>query len=346
MALKGIVIDAGHGGSDPGAVGNDIKEKDYTLAISKYMYDRFKELGVPVSMTRTNDTTLSPSERTKKVKSFYGDGKDVIVISNHLNAGGGDGAEVIYALRNTSTLSKKILDELASEGQNIRKYYQLRLPSNSSKDYYFMLRDTPNNESVIVEYGFLDSTGDDVEQIKRDYEKYAEAVVRAVADYKNIPYIPVSKDIYIVQKGDTLWDIARKYGLSVSELKELNNLSSNLLKIGQALKVKPIEDKEETTQDSTVNTYTVQKGDNLYSIANKYDTSVEELKRINNLSTNIIQIGQVLKIPSKYREYTIKKGDTLWAIARDNNTSVSVLTKINNLKTTTLQMGQKILIPN
>ena len=133
-----------------------------------------------------------------------------------------------------------------------------------------MLRDTPNNESVIVEYGFLDSTGDDVEQIKRDYEKYAEAVVRAVANYKNIPYIPVSKDIYIVQKGDTLWDIARKYGLSVSELKELNNLSTNLLKIGQALKVKSIEDKEETTQNSTVNTYTVQKGDNLYSIANKY----------------------------------------------------------------------------
>ena len=209
-----------------------------------------------------------------------------------------------------------------------------------------MLRDTPNNESVIVEYGFLDSTGDDVEQIKRDYEKYAEAVVRAVTDYKNIPYIPVSKDIYIVQKGDTLWDIARKYGLSVYELKELNNLSTNLLKIGQALKVKPMEDEEETTQDSTVNTYTVQKGDNLYSIANKYDTSVEELKRINNLSTNIIQIGQVLKIPSKYREYTIKKGDTLWSIARDNNTSVSVLTKINNLKTTTLQIGQKILIPN
>ena len=88
MALKGIVIDPGHGGSDPGAVGNNIKEKDYTLAISKYMYDRFKELGVPVSMTRTTDSTLSPSERTKKVQSFYGNGKDVLVISNHLNAGG------------------------------------------------------------------------------------------------------------------------------------------------------------------------------------------------------------------------------------------------------------------
>ena len=95
MALKGIVIDPGHGGSDPGAVGNDIKEKDYTLAISKYMYDRFKELGVPVSLTRTTDSTLSPSERTKKVQSFYGDGKDVLVISNHLNAGGGTSFYVV-----------------------------------------------------------------------------------------------------------------------------------------------------------------------------------------------------------------------------------------------------------
>ena len=344
MALKGIVIDAGHGGSDPGAVGNDIKEKDYTLAISKYMYDRFKELGVPVSMTRTSDITLSPSERTKKVQSFYGDGKDVLVISNHLNAGGGDGAEVIYALRNNATLSKKILDEIEKEGQNIRKYYQLRLPSDSKKDYYFMLRDTPNNESIIVEYGFLDSKGDDVEQIKNNYEKYAEAVVRAVSNYKGIPYINKSDDsIYIVKKGDTLWGIARKYGISVNELKTLNNLSTNVLQIGQTLKIKQTEEQE---NQQNMNTYKVQKGDNLYSIANKYGTTVEKIKQLNNLSTNVIQIGQLLKIPSKYNEYTVKKGDTLWNIAQSNETTVANLTKLNNLKTTTLQIGQKLLIPN
>ena len=259
---------------------------------------------------------------------------------------GGDGAEVIYALRNNSMLSKMILDELESEGQNIRKYYQLRLPSNPSKDYYFMLRDTPNNESVIVEYGFLDSTDDDVNQIKNNYEKYAEAVVRAVAKYKGIPYTVISEDIYIVKKGDTLWDIARKYNMTVDDLKTLNNLSTNLLKIGQTLKIKPKDNEYTKEEIQPINTYTIQKGDNLYSIANKYSTSVDELKKLNNLSTNIIQIGQVLKIPSKYTEYTVKKGDTLWAIARDNNTTVSTLTKINNLKSTTLQIGQKILIPN
>lgn len=206
MALKGIVIDPGHGGSDPGAVANNLKEKDYTLLISKYMYDRFKELGVPVKLTRDTDVTLSPRERTNKVKNFYGDGKDVVVISNHLNAGGGDGAEVIYALRNSSTLSKKILNELEKEGQNVRKYYQLRLPSNPSRDYYFMHRDTPNNETVIVEYGFIDSPKDDVEQIKKNYKEYAEAVVRAVADYKGIKYTaPLGSDYYTVKKGDTLF---------------------------------------------------------------------------------------------------------------------------------------------
>ena len=63
-------------------------EKNLTLDISKYMYDRFKELNVPVSLTRSDDVTLSPKERVNKVKSFYGDSKDVLVISNHLNAGG------------------------------------------------------------------------------------------------------------------------------------------------------------------------------------------------------------------------------------------------------------------
>lgn len=85
-----IVIDPGHGGTDPGATANNIIEKDLTLKISKYMKDKLEGLGIPVSITRTTDETLSPSERVKRIKQFYGNGKDVIVISNHINAGGGD----------------------------------------------------------------------------------------------------------------------------------------------------------------------------------------------------------------------------------------------------------------
>lgn len=86
--LIGIVIDPGHGGSDSGALGKDLKEKDYNLTISKYMYDRFKELGVPVTLTRDSDITLSPSDRTRNILAAYGNNPNVIVISNHLNAGG------------------------------------------------------------------------------------------------------------------------------------------------------------------------------------------------------------------------------------------------------------------
>lgn len=90
MAIKSVVIDAGHGGADNGASGNGIIEKNLTLDISKYMYDRFKELGVPVKMTRTSDVDLDANARPKVVLDQYGNGKDVIVLSNHINAGGGD----------------------------------------------------------------------------------------------------------------------------------------------------------------------------------------------------------------------------------------------------------------
>jgi len=88
--LVGVVIDPGHGGTDPGAVGNNLYEKDYTLKISEYMYDRFRELGIPVAITRSDDTTLSPSQRVQEILNSFGNNRNVIVISNHLNAGGGD----------------------------------------------------------------------------------------------------------------------------------------------------------------------------------------------------------------------------------------------------------------
>ena len=84
-----VIVDAGHGGSDPGASSGDIVEKDYTLKISEYMYNRFNELGIPTFITRTSDTTLNPTDRINFIKPNITSSDD-IVISNHLNAGGGD----------------------------------------------------------------------------------------------------------------------------------------------------------------------------------------------------------------------------------------------------------------
>ena len=206
MNNKKIVIDAGHGGVDSGAVGNGIVEKDLTLKISQYIYDRLKKLGLDVKMTRTTDETLTPTERVNRVLNAFGNSSDVLLISNHINAGGGDGAEIIYALRSNDTLPNLILNELSNEGQNIRKTYQRRLPSDPSKDYYFMQRNTGNTESLTIEYGFLDSKGDDVGQLKNNWKNYAEAVVRAIIEYLNLTYIPVENiQNYTVKQGDTIF---------------------------------------------------------------------------------------------------------------------------------------------
>lgn len=200
-----IVIDPGHGGSDPGASGNGIIEKKLTLDISKYMYDVFKNLGIPVTLTRTTDETLSPTERVNRILDAYGNSNDVIVVSNHINAGGGDGAEVIYALRNNADLSNLVLQYLQDAGQNARKVYQRRLPSDNSKDYYFIHRNTGNTQPIIVEYGFLDSTGDDVSQLKNDYKAYAQAVANAILQYIGYDVEPQGEEYYTVKAGDTIF---------------------------------------------------------------------------------------------------------------------------------------------
>lgn len=324
--------------------------------------------------------------------------------------GGGDGAEVIYALRNNSTFSNKILEELQKSGQNIRKNYQQRLPSNPIKDYYFIHRNTPDTEAVIVEYGFLDSKGDDAIQLKNNYEDYAEAVVRAITEYKGLAYTaPSASDFYTVQKGDSLWIIASMYDTTVDTLMKINNLKGNSLTINQQLlvpKKKDIDidiskndkgiyytvksgdtlykiansynvsvDKIKSANKLTSNTlsigqklliptvttdvtendkpssaginYVVVKGDNLYTIANKYGVSVNDIKSLNNLKSNTLQIGQVLKIPGteSYTNYTVKKGDSLWKIANTYGVTVNDLVKTNNLSGTSLSIGQEILIP-
>ena len=342
---KKIVIDSGHGGEDNGASGNGIIEKDLTLKISKYMKQRFDELGIPNQMTRTEDVTLNPTDRVKKVLNFYGDGKDVIVLSNHINAGGGDGFEIVYALRNNDTLARKITQEIENTGQNVRKYYQRRLPSNSAKDYYYIIRETPNTEALLVEYGFLDSTGDDVSQLKNNYEELAEAVVKAVASYAGVPYTSQTDEYYTVAKGDSLWSIANKFNTTVANLKSLNNLSSNLLQIGQKLKISA------TKVDQPNEYYTVKKGDTLYSIASSNNLTVQELKDLNNLTSNNLSIGQSLLIKKMPKEntnvttYTVKSGDTLYSIAKKYNTTVNAITTLNNLTSNTLSIGQTLKIP-
>ena len=150
------------------------------------------------------------------------------------------------------------------------------------------------------------------------------------------------EDIYIVKRGDSLYSIARDNGTTVDEIKNLNNLTSNILSVGQLLKLPSA-----LVPDDS---YTVQKGDSLYAIANRFGTTVDALKRVNNLTNNTLSIGQILKIPSIENEdngtsYTVKSGDSLYSIAREFNTTVDDIKNINGLTSNLLSIGQVLTIP-
>ena len=316
------------------------------------MYEEFQKKGVPVTLIRNTDETISPTERVQRILAAYGDNPNVVIISNHINAAGSDiqgaeGAEVIYALRNDDTLASNILTALGNAGQTMRKVYQRRYPSDTSKDYYFIHRNTGSQtQPVIVEYGFIDNT-EDLARIQANYKEYVDAVVDAVIATANGQTIPSGQggNYYTVKSGDSLWSIANKYNTTVNELKSLNNLSSNILQVGQIL-VLP----SSTNDDNSGNTYTVKLGDSLWSIANKYNTTVNELKSLNNLSSDVLQIGQVLSVPSNSvsvgNTYTVKSGDSLWSIANKYNTTVSNLKSLNNLSSDVLQIGQVLNVPS
>ena len=156
---------------------------------------------------------------------------------------------------------------------------------------------------------------------------------------------------YKVVSGDTLYSIAKKFNLSVAKLKELNNLSSDLIVIGQNLvvgqKTTDNDHSNSGNQESNVGgaTYQVVAGDTLFSIAKKNKLSVSELKQLNQLSSDIIYIGQSLKLKKTggtvtQATYTVKAGDTLFAISRKNNLSVEKIKSLNHKKSDMIFIGE------
>lgn len=337
-----FIIDASHGGSDSGKSGNGIVEKNFSLDISNYIYNRLKNLGFDVSLTRSGDETISDEQRINRMLNPYGGGDNVIIISNHLDDNDSN-VEIVYALRNSNALANKIEDEMKKNGITVSKVYQRRLPSDTSKDYFYIHRDTVNTIPLLIFYGNV-SDSKDAASLK-NYQKYGDAVVEGILDYLDITS-PEDSNTYIVKSGDSLWSIAKKYDTTVDEIKKLNGLNSNLLQVGQKLNIPSKTINDNISNDNS--TYTVKSGDTLYGIASKYGISVDSLKDYNNLTSNNLSIGQTLKIPSKqsYLEYTVKRGDSLYAIASKYNTTVSDIMKLNNLSTNLLNIGQVLKIPN
>lgn len=341
-----VAINPVGGGSDTGLKSGDILEKDVSLLVSNYIKGRLDELGIENVITRTTDDNISLDERIDFIDSSLGLGDDVIVITNGLSSSV-SGVEIIYALRDSSSFARTLAQQFLNSDIDVNKYYQLRMEEDTFLDSDYIIRNTGDSESVIINYASV-SNSDDLNNFVNNYEDYGEAVVRAIAIYTKNDYVPTSKgDYYTVKKGDSLYSIARLYDVSVENLKIANKLTSNVLSIGQVLKIPDIVEKSDTS------VYYVKKGDSLYGIAKSYGVSVEDIKKLNNLSNNNLSIGQELLIPGLSSEnvpsvkvYTVVKGDSLYKIANLYGVSVDDLKSANKLSSSVLSIGQQLVIPD
>ena len=210
------------------------------------------------------------------------------------------------------------------------------------------------NTSVqkIMDLNYLKNTNLTIGQVLRIPEMFTPENEMILPNYIN----------YVVKAGDTLYSIAKKYGISVDTLIKDNSLTSNSLNVGTSLKIRiptgnsiVVEecigpDYTPPTNLQNTSTYTVKAGDNLYSIAKKFNTSVSNLITLNGLKNNSLSIGQQLKVPASSNSsttnqtYVVKNGDSLYSIAKKFNTTVDSIKKKNNLPSNLLSIGQKIKI--
>jgi N-acetylmuramoyl-L-alanine amidase len=204
MAKK-VYIGVGHGGSDPGAVANGIKEKDVNLDVALACYTFLVKHGVSVKISRTKDTEVWIEKRVKEANSFGAD----LAVDIHHNAsnGNGDGAEIYHTkhLGKGATLARNILAEMQLIGQNSRG---AKIKKNSlGEDYFAFVRDT-TMPAVLCECAFLDNKTDvKIIDTKAERVKMGEAIAKGILKTLGVavivekPATTEKKTIYTVQVG-------------------------------------------------------------------------------------------------------------------------------------------------
>lgn len=168
-------------------------------------------------------------------------------------------------------------------------------------------------------------------------------------------HAPALTETYVVQRGDSLWDIADQFSMSVTELKRINGLKSHHIYPGQRLLIRQ---QGPRTRSVSGTEYVVRRGDSLSKIAARFSMSVTELKRINGLKSNNIYPGQRLRTRSYtvqssrsrpspgYAEmdYVVRRGDTLSKIAAQFSTSLTALKQSNGIRLDRIYVGQRLKI--
>lgn len=211
-----IIIDPYRGGKDTGENISGKYEKNLLLNLSKYMSEELQKKGINTELVRTNDISLTDDERTSIINEIKTEND--LIIQNRLSED--NTFNIIYPLRTNDNLPSTISKNLDSNNINLEKYFQRRLPTNTMLDYYNIIRNTKPNETIIIEYKDI-----------TNYQNEVKTIVNSIVEYIN------KENTYTVKKGDSLYQIAKKYNTTVEEIKKLNNLTTNLLSINQILKI-------------------------------------------------------------------------------------------------------------
>ena len=196
-----VFLGVGHGGSDPGAVANNTKEKDLNLSIALACRDELVRHGVSVKMSREKDENDSISEEIKECNAYAPD----LAVDIHNNAGGGDGGEVFHhhGVGKGKTLAENILAEIVKIGQNSRGI-KTRVNSQG-KDYYAFIRET-SCPSVIVECAFVDNATDlNILATEGQRKDMGVAIAKGILKTLGVAYRSESSTLYRVQVGAYLY---------------------------------------------------------------------------------------------------------------------------------------------
>jgi N-acetylmuramoyl-L-alanine amidase len=341
-----IAISAGHGGEDPGSIGYDgrIKEKNVTLAISKNLRDQLDAIpGYRTVMIRDSDYYVELRRRPQiardqradlfvaihadwyrsdrangvTIYALSGDRADrenarrVAEKENGSDLLGGVGGDLSIdsldddvALTLVSLQMSWSMEQSLSAGTSILESLDVvtRLRRDKVQQASFQVLNSPDIPSILIETGYLTNPEEAKRLNSPSFQKtMAQAIAQGIMNYfykappegtlvawqkKN----GITGGTYTVKSGDSLSEIASRYGMSVASLKSLSGISSDVIQIGQELKL-------QGKTSIRISEHTIRSGETLSEIASRYAVSVNKLSALNNLSGDRILIGQVLKIP-------------------------------------------------
>ena len=276
---KKVYIGIGHGGSDPGAVSNGLKEKDITLSIGKYVNERLKQYNdVETKMSRTTDKDVSIDTKVAESDSFKAD----VCIDIHINAGGGDGLEIFHsAFRSDKAKSKAIAQSIEKSvnaiGQNSRvPCLRTRSNSKNNADYFGIVR-RPDAPSVLIECAFIDTKDIQIVDTEAERKKFGYAIADGIAKYLKLKEM---ENMSTFKKGDSnnavfackLLLLQLKREGIITQGVDANGVFGN----GTEIAVKQVQKKAGLKHDGIIDTDTLKAMNSLLETAEKNDAKIQK----------------------------------------------------------------------